>query len=107
MTFLALCTTMVNAEVYEHVCIYGFYYDIDDDAKTATVTYESLNPEENYASLAENSYYIDTYATIRWQGMDIPVVGIGPYAFAGCSVYEIRLNENINSIRNYACSGCE
>lgn len=107
VTFLALCTTMVNAEIYEHVCISGFYYDIDDDAKTATVTYESLNPEENYASLAENSYYIDTYATIRWQGNDIPVVGIGQYAFAGCPILEVRLNENIKSIGNYAFSNCK
>ena len=107
VTFLALCTTMVNAEVYEHVCIYGFYYDIDDDAKTATVTYESLNPEENYASFAEKNYYLDTYATIRWQGNDIPVVGIGQYAFAGCPILEVRLNENIKSIGDYAFSGCE
>ncbi len=107
VTFLALCTTMVNAEVYEHVCISGFYYDIDDDAKTATVTYESLNPEENYASFAEKNYYLDTYATIRWQGNDIPVVGIGQYAFAGCPILEVRLNENIKSIGNYAFSGCK
>ena len=107
VTFLALCTTMVNAEVYEHVCISGFYYDIDDDAKTATVTYESLNPEENYASFAEKNYYLDTYATIRWQGNDSPVVGIGQYAFAGCPILEVRLNENIKSIGNYAFSGCK
>ena len=73
VTFLALCTAVANAKVYEHVSIGYLYYDIDDDAKTAMVTYESLNPEENYASFAEKHYYMDTYATISWRGEDIPL----------------------------------
>ena len=60
VTFLALFTAEANAKVYEHVKDGYLYYDIDDDAKTATVTYESLNPEENYASFAEKKDYLDT-----------------------------------------------
>lgn len=106
VTFLALCTAVANAKVYEHVSIGDLYYDIDDDAKTATVTYESLNPEENYASLADKSV-VDTNATISWQGKTISVIGIGPYAFAGSPISVIRFEENIKSIGNYAFSGCE
>ncbi|MBO7119519.1 MAG: leucine-rich repeat domain-containing protein [Bacteroidaceae bacterium] len=97
---------MANAKVYEHVSIGDLYYDIDDDAKTATVTYESLNPEENYASLAETSV-VETNATISWQGKTISVIGIRPYAFAGSPISVIRFEENIKSIGNYAFSGCE
>ena len=71
----ACCAMLANAE---RVKVDDLYYEIDKDAQTAIVTYETLSTDgSNYSSLTSVTIYI----TIQVGGETYTIIGIGEKAF--------------------------
>ena len=94
--------------IEENPCIDGFYYILDSETHTATLTYEmyaedGLFDYTNYSKLNTQEWVIP--AQVAFENEVYAVTAIGDYAFAHTAVKRIILPEGIKSIGLSAFDG--
>ena len=82
----------------------GIYYDLNNDDKTASVTYMGLYTSDNKDAYVGN---IIIPESITYSGTTYSVTSIGDNAFWGCSgLTSVTIGNSVTSIGDYAFSSC-
>ena len=82
----------------------GIYYDLNNDDKTASVTYMGLYTSDNKDAYVGN---IIIPESITYSGTTYSVTSIGRYAFRGCSgLTSVTIGNSVTSIGNNAFADC-
>ena len=82
----------------------GIYYDFDEGAKTATVTYREY---KNRIYVSDYSGNVSIPATVEYDGITYSVTSIGDRAFVRCSsLTSVTIPNSVTSIGNSAFYEC-
>ena len=82
----------------------GIYYDLNNDDKTASVTYMGLYTSDNKDAYVGN---IIIPESITYSGTTYSVTSIGDNAFWGCSgLTSVTIGNSVTSIGDYAFYDC-
>ena len=110
---LILCLTSLHFAIAEtvKVKIGELYYNLDTDAMTAEVTYDTDSTPRSsspaYASFSNKDLSIPE--TVKNEGADYSVISIGAYAFYYCSgLKSVAFSNNVTTIGSsafYYCTG--
>lgn len=85
------------------VNIDGVYYYLDEENKTAEVTYEELVSDNNYPELTS----VTIPETVTFNSTTYSVTSIGRYAFALCfGLTSVEIPNSVTSINQYAFMDC-
>ena len=97
-----IASLFVTAMTFASIEIDGIYYDLDNENKTADVTYHQQD-ENNYSGVTN----ITIPSTILYNGETYNVTSIGWFAFANCSsLTSITIPNSVTSIGSSAFQGC-
>ena len=82
----------------------GFYYIIDNDTKTATLTWDKYDSENNYSSVS-GTRTVPVYAS--YNDIDYLVTGIADSAFYRAQyIEEINIGKGVQTIGDFAFASC-
>lgn len=102
IVFIASLFTSLVANA-NTVKIDGLYYNLDETAKTASVTYYSYNSNDEYVS-----GNIKIPSSVTYSGNTYSVTSIGTFAFTDCEgLTSIDISKNVTNIDDYAFAGCK
>ena len=93
---LMLMATALSAQT--SVTVDGIKYDLDDDAKTATVTYPNETKPNDGDNCSPYTGVVIIPAQVTSEGVAYSVTGIGKYAFRSASITSLTLPEGLVSI---------
>ena len=87
------------------VKIDGIYYNLDEENKTATVTYDGDYYDDNGAGYTQSEIVIPE--KVSYNGNEYIVTKIGDYAFLGCTGFtSVTIPNSVTEIGCYAFYGC-
>ena len=106
-TILAIIAIALSASAYDFMAG-KLCYNINDDGKTATVTYESASlPSFSGPAYSALSGSVTIPSKVSSGGVTYTVTGIGNRAFIGCTgLTSVTFPNSIISIGEYAFYGC-
>ncbi len=101
-TLLSLITLLTTTIALASVKIDNIYYNLNDENKTAEVTYQYNNNYSNYSNITS----ITIPSTISFNNTEYRVTSIGDCAFQYSALTSITINNNITSIKDRAFMNC-
>ena len=102
-TLLLLVALITATIAFAKTEIDGIYYKLNDETKTAEVTYQYFLDEDNYSGITT----ISIPEKVTYNSTEYSVTSIGSRAFASCpSLTSITIPNSVTSIGSSAFSSC-